>query len=78
MEQLIPIPVGSYNILILIGAEFLFGCGGFTDVQFSLYDKEDCRIGIVQLVVFDPVRAKATGVLLLIIFAGFAIGTLVK
>jgi hypothetical protein len=46
MEHLIPIPVGSYNILILVGAKCFFGCRGFTEVQFSLYDKEDCRIGI--------------------------------
>jgi hypothetical protein len=39
MEHLIPIPVGSYNILILVGAKFFFGCRGFTDVQFSLHDE---------------------------------------
>ena len=58
MEQLIPIPVGSYNILILIGAEFFFRCGRFTDVQLSFYDKEDCRVGVRQPVVFDSIGAK--------------------
>ena len=70
MEQLIPIPVGSYNILILPGAKFFFGCRGFTDVQFSLHDKEDCRIGVRQSVVLDSVSAKAA-VLRNIFFEGF-------
>jgi len=59
MKQLIPIPVGSYNILILVGAKCFFGCRGFTDVEFSLHDKENGRINIVFLLLSHSIGAKA-------------------
>ena len=58
MVHLVPISVRFYYVLEGTDTEFFLRCGGRTDVQFSLYDKEDCRIGVRQPVVFDRIGAK--------------------
>jgi hypothetical protein len=46
VAQLIPVSVRCHNIFVLMGAKFSFCRTGFTDVQFSFYDKENSRISI--------------------------------